>query len=89
MIYHYIYIFLWYSSIPLIVTQVLDLRHGIEGVSKMAARQYVAKHTEDHDKIRIAMIHLSAHGEDTSDAVYAGEENTMFNLTHEDIDMYR
>ena len=55
----------------------------------MAARKYVAKHTEDHDKIRIAMIHLSAHGEDTSDAVYAGEENTMFNLTHEDIDMYR
>lgn len=69
--------------------QVNELRHGIEGVSKMAARNFVAKNPEDVDKIRSAMIHLSAHGEDTSDAVYAGEENTMFNFTHDDIDLYR
>jgi len=56
--------------------QVNHLRHGIEAVSKMAARKYVTKKTDDFEKIRIAMIHLSAHSEETSDAVYAGEEDT-------------
>lgn len=69
--------------------QVNHLRHGIEAVSKMAARKYVTKKTDEFEKIRSAMIHLSAHSEETSDAVYAGEEDTMFNLTHDDIDMYR
>jgi len=56
--------------------QVNHLRHGIEGVSKMAARKFVTKNPEDADKIRIAMIHLSAHGEDPNVLIFS-DENKM------------
>ena len=68
---------------------VNDVRHGIECVSKMAGRRYISQKSGEHDRVRAAMAHLSVHSEETSDAVYGGEEDTMFNLTHDDIDLFR
>ena len=35
------------------------------------------------------MAHLSAHTEETSDAVYGGEEGTLLNFTQNDLDRFR
>ena len=69
--------------------QVWSLRHAVDAISKRSAELRFPHSNEQSQTVRTAMALISAHSEETSDAIYGGDEEAIYEANVQDIDLYR
>ena len=77
------------QSLCMTHVQVRSLRHAVDAMSKRSAEKRLPQSNEQGKAARSAMALLSAHSEETSDAIYGGDEAAVYEARVRAIDMYR
>lgn len=78
-----------YSASIITQVQVWSLRHAVDAISKRSAELRFPQVNEQSRAVRAAMALISAHSEETSDAIYGGDEEAVYEASVQDLDLYR
>lgn len=69
--------------------QVWTLRHAVDAISKRSAELRFPQSNEQSRTVRAAMALISAHSEETSDAIYGGDEEAIYDASVQTLELYR
>jgi hypothetical protein len=68
--------------------QVWILRHAVDAISKRSAELRFPQLNEQSRTVRAAMALISAHSEETSDAIYGGDEEAIYEASVQTLELY-